>query len=132
MTQVAADLGISPSVLLMWRRAYEAGGEEALNPPGAPRRRPPIGPSLDLRRSDELDRAARRIEQLQRQANAYRQEIRILRSTLKYFFGSQVSASRPELEIFFRSGSRRRGGNNAAQHQPAIQAPEGAGAGFCD
>ena len=94
MGGLAAELGIRREMLLKWRRAYEAGGEAALNLPGQ-RGGPPLVLRPPVRRepADELTAARQRIAELERKVGQQQLDLDFFRAALRHIEGQPQPTS---------------------------------------
>lgn len=96
MAGLGAELGIRREMLLKWRRAYEAGGAEALNLPGqrggtALAARPPVRREP----ADELTAARQRIAELERKVGQQQLDLDFFRAALRHIDGQPQPSSGP-------------------------------------
>jgi transposase-like protein len=82
---LAAELGIRREMLLKWRRAYEAGGAEALCVPGQRRGTSAVSRVPVPREApDELTAARRRIEELERKVGQQQLDLDFFHAALRH------------------------------------------------
>ena len=90
---LAAELGIRRELLLRWRRAYEAGGAEALRFPGqragiAAPLRPPVAPAGEEPLA-EVAGSARRVAELERKVGEQQLDLDFFRAALRHVRGQR-------------------------------------------
>jgi transposase-like protein len=107
VSALARELGVRRKLLYEWRDAWRAGGEEALRPPGRPRKGVPVvgardggsskGPAAPQGPEAALAAARRRIAELERKVGQQALEADFFRQAL-------------QLKETLRQPSSRRGG----------------------
>jgi transposase-like protein len=85
---LAAELGIRREMLRRWRRAYEAGGAEALCLPGQRRvSAEASGAAVARAPADALSAARQRIEELERKVGQQQLDLDFFRAALRHIDG---------------------------------------------
>ncbi len=117
---LARELGIRRKLLYEWRDAFRAGGEEALRPPGRPRKGVAVVGSRDGGASRgspapagpaaELAAARRRIAELERKVGQQALEADFFRQALRQVETLRQPSDRPGGTASMSSSRRGRGG----------------------
>ena len=83
---LALELGVAKGPLYKWCQHYRAGGVEALRPACRPRRGTGV---LDLEVGEDLVRARKRIEELERKVGQQHLELDFFRAALRQVEGAR-------------------------------------------
>jgi len=100
---LSRELGIPKAHVYKWCQHYRAGGVEALRPACRPRRGPGV---LDLEVDEDLVKARKRIEELERKVGQQQLELDFFRAALRQVEGARQPSDGPGERASTRSSRR--------------------------
>jgi transposase-like protein len=100
---LSRELGIGKAHVYKWCQHYRAGGVEALRPACRPRRGTGV---LDLEAGEDLVRARKRIDELERKVGQQQLELDFFRAALRQVEGARQPSDGPGERASTRSSRR--------------------------